>query len=123
MKLSKSEEALMGYLWRLERAFMKDLLQCYPIPKPAKTTVATLLKRLANKGVISYTLVNNTRQYYPLVSKDAYFSNHLTHLIGRFFDGSSAQFASFFTQKADLTKAELESLQAIIQQQIKEREK
>ena len=78
MKLSKSEEELMGYIWQLERAFMKDLLQCYPIPKPAKTTLATLLKRLANKGVIAYTLQNNTRQYYPLVSKDTYFSNHLT---------------------------------------------
>ena len=123
MKLSKSEEELMGYIWQLERAFMKDLLQCYPIPKPAKTTLATLLKRLANKGVIAYTLQNNTRQYYPLVSKDTYFSNHLTNLIGRFFNGSSAQFASFFTQKTDLSKAELKDLQEIIKQQIKEREK
>lgn len=123
MKLSKSEEELMGYIWQLERAFMKDLLQCYPTPKPAKTTLATLLKRLTNKEVITYTLYNNTRQYYPLVSKDTYFSNHITHLIGQFFNGSSAQFASFFTKKTDLSKAELKDLQEIIKQQIKEREK
>ena len=46
MQLSKSEEQLMQYLWKLERAFMKDLLDAYPEPKPANTTVATLLKRM-----------------------------------------------------------------------------
>ena len=52
MQLSNSEEQLMQYLWKLKNAFMKDLLEQYPDPKPAVTTVATLLKRMNDKGYI-----------------------------------------------------------------------
>ena len=50
MQLSNSEEQLMQHLWKLEKAFMKDLLDQYPDPKPATTTVATLLKRIIDKN-------------------------------------------------------------------------
>lgn len=53
MRLSTSEEQLMNYLWKLGKAFMKDLLQAYPDPKPAPTTVATLLKRMIDKKVVA----------------------------------------------------------------------
>ena len=54
MKLSKTEEELMRHLWKMEKAFMKDLIECYQEPKPATTTVATLLKRMQGKGFIAY---------------------------------------------------------------------
>ncbi len=56
MQLSKTEEQLMQHLWKLEKAFMKDLLLAFPDPKPATTTVATLLKRMNDKGFIAYKL-------------------------------------------------------------------
>ena len=40
MALSNSEEQLMQILWKQKRAFMKDLIDAYPDPKPAPTTVA-----------------------------------------------------------------------------------
>jgi predicted transcriptional regulator len=119
MQLSKSEEDLMNYLWKQENAFMKDLLDAYPEPKPANTTVATLLKRMTDKGFISYNLSGNSRQYYPLVKKKDYFSKHVNGLIKNFFNDSSSQFASFFTQETNLSKKELEDLRAIIDQELK----
>ena len=56
MQLSKSEEQVMQYLWKRNNAFMKDLLEDFPEPKPATTTVATLLKRMYDKGFIDYTV-------------------------------------------------------------------
>jgi len=119
MQLSKSEEQLMQHLWDLEKAFMKDLLEAYPEPKPATTTLLTLLKRMMDKGFVAYTLFGNSREYRPLVSKEDYFSKHINGLIKNFFDDSSAQFASFFTQKADLSKEELEVLKGIIDEELK----
>ena len=119
MQLSESEEELMSYLWQLEKGFMKDLLDAYPEPKPANTTVATLLKRMTDKGFVAYNKFGNSRQYYPLVKKKDYFSKHVNGLIKNFFNNSSTQFASFFTQETDLTKEELEELRAIIDNQIK----
>ena len=119
MKLSKTEEELMNHLWKLNKAFMKDLLEVYPEPKPATTTVATLLKRMTDKGFVGYNLLGNSREYYPLVKKKDYFSKHLDGLIKTFFNDSASQFASFFAKETDLSKQELEELRNLIDTEIK----
>lgn len=121
MDLSNSEEQLMQHLWDLEKAFLGDLLERYPDPKPASSTVATLLKRMQKKGFISYKQMGRSRQYYPLVKKSDYFSKHINSLISQFFNDSPSQFASFFTRKTDLSDEELEELQKIINNELKKR--
>jgi len=123
MQLSNSEEQLMQHLWKLEKAFMKDLLEAYPDPKPATTTVATLLKRMIDKKFVAYNEFGNSREYYPLVKKTDYFSKHVNGLIKNFFNNSASQFASFFTTETDLTKNELEELQKIIDKEIQKKKK
>src|ERR1035437_7230233 len=81
MKLSKTEEHLMEMIWKSEKAFLKDLLDSFPEPKPASTTVATLLKRMQDKGFVGYTMIGNSRQYYPLVKKSDYFSKQVKGII------------------------------------------
>ena len=119
MQLSKSEEELMNLLWRQKKAFMTDLLEAYDDPKPATTTVATLLKRMADKGFVAYTSYGRSREYYPLVKKKDYFAKHVNGLIKNFFNDSASQFASFFTKETDLSKEELEQLKQLIDEQIK----
>lgn len=119
MELTKTEEQLMQYLWKSNKAFMKDLLDCYPEPKPATTTVATLLKRMINKGFVTYKTFGKSREYYPLIKKEDYFSKHVNGLIKTFFNDSASQFASFFTRKTDLSKDELEALKEIIDKELK----
>ena len=123
IQLSKSEEQLMQYLWKRNKAFMKDLLGDFPNPKPATTTVATLLKRMADKGFVSYKTIGKSREYFPLVKKSDYFSKHVNSLIKNFFNDSASQFASFLTKETDLTNDELEELRKIIDNQIKENKK
>lgn len=118
MKLSRSEEQLMNYLWKMEKAFMKDLLEAYPDPKPAPTTVATLLKRMAAKKFVGYKTFGNSREYYPLITKATYFGKQVKGMIKNFFDNSPAQFASFFTSETELSKEELEELKELIDRQI-----
>ncbi len=121
MKLSKSEEQLMEYIWQKEKAFMKDLIDCFPEPRPASTTVATLLKRMTDKGVIGYNQLGNSREYYPLVKKSVYFSRHVNSMIKNYFDDSVLQFASFFTKETNLSKVQLEELKKIIDSEIKKK--
>ena len=121
MQLSKTEEQVMQLLWKRKKAFMKDLLEDFPTPKPATTTVATLLKRMTDKGFIDYKLFGKSREYFPLVKKSDYFSKHVNGLIKNFFDNSAPQFASFFTSETNLSKKDLEELRAIIEQQIKKK--
>lgn len=118
MNLSKAEEQLMNLIWEKGRAFMKDILDSYPEPKPATTTVATLLKRLQEKGAIYFELFGNSRAYFPLVDKNDYFSKKVNIMIKNFFNDSPAQFASFFTKETELDRKELEELKKIIEAQI-----
>ena len=121
MTLSNSEEQLMQVLWKQKRAIMKDLIVAYEDPKPASTTVATLLKRMQDKNFVDYVQVGRSREYFPLVKKKDYFSKHVNTLIKDFFNGSPTQFASFFTEETNLSKAQLEDLQELINDQIKKK--
>jgi predicted transcriptional regulator len=119
MKLSKAEEQLMEIIWNHKNVFLKDILESYPKPKPAGTTVATLLKRMQDKNVVAYRLFGNSREYYPLVKKEDYFSKHLGEMVKGFFNNSALQFASFFTTTSNLSEDELQELKKIIEQEIK----
>jgi predicted transcriptional regulator len=123
MQLSNSEEQLMEHLWTLKTAFMKDLLEAYPNPKPANTTIATLLKRMIDKKFVAYNEFGNSREYYPLVKKEDYFSKHVNGLIKNFFNDSASQFASFFTRETNLSQNELEELKKIIDVELQKKKK
>ncbi|KFE98389.1 penicillinase repressor [Chryseobacterium formosense] len=120
IKLTNSEKTLMDILWEKEKAFMKDILETYPEPKPAATTVATLLKRMQNKDLVGFTLYGNSREYFPKVAKGEYFKEEMTSMIDRFFNSSVTQFASFFTSNSKLTQKQLKELRDIIDKEIKD---
>lgn len=118
MSLSKAEEQIMEHIWKHEKLFLKELIESLPEPKPAATTVITLLKRMQDKGYVAYNLFGNSRQYYALVAKTEYFSNHVNGLIRNFFNNSAAQFGSFFARDTNLSTEELEQLREIINDEI-----
>jgi predicted transcriptional regulator len=114
MGLTSAEEQVMNYIWKLQKAFFKDLMEQFPEPKPAITTLNTLLKRMINKGFIAYRLFGNSREYYPLIDKNDYFSKHINNLIKKFFNNSAGQFASFFTSETNLSEEELKNLRQLV---------
>jgi len=118
MTLSNAEEQLMQYLWKQKKAVMKALIDAYEDPKPATTTIATMLKRMQDKGFVDYKQAGRSREYFPLVKKKDYFSKHVNGLIKNFFNNDAAQFASFFTETTNLSKTELEALKKMIDQKI-----
>jgi len=108
----------MKLLWKLDKAFIRDLLNEFPDPKPAPTTVITLLKRMIDKGFVSYRQCGNSREYFPVVKKSDYFSDHINVLIKDFFNNSTAQFASFFANETDMSPEELKELRDIVVKKI-----
>ena len=123
MQLTHAEERIMKHLWKLEKAYMKNILEEFPEPKPASTTVATLLKRMIVKGFVGFNQHGSNREYFPLVKKNQYFSTHINSIVKDFFNDSASQFASFFTNESDLSVSELEELKAILENRIKDQKK
>lgn len=112
--LSKSEEKLLHVIWSQEPTYLKDIMSAYPNPKPAKTTLATLLKRISDKGYVSYKQEGKIRCYSSTVSKTKYLKDKLGSFIGSFFDSSPAQFASFFAEEMELTAEEMEEVKQLL---------
>ena len=123
MYLTKAEEQIMKYLWKLKKAFMMDILEKFPEPKPAPSTIATLLKRMNDKGFVGYKQYGKVREYYPKVEKSEYFAKHVKEIINDFYNNSTTQFASFFTSETSLSLSELEEIRAIVEKQIAKHKK
>lgn len=121
MKLTAAEEQLMQFIWRREKVLLKDLIDSYNNPKPAKTTVATTVKKLIDKGFVGYDEIGNTRLYFAIVQKENYFSKQMKNMISQFFDNSTAQFASFFAKDAKLSKEELQNLRDLIDDELNQK--
>ncbi len=119
MKLSPAEEQLMESIWKLKKSFMKEIVDELPEPKPASTTISTMLKRMTEKGFIGYIEYGKSRQYYALIDKEKYFSKQVQGLIKNFFGNSALQFASFFAKETHMTASELEELKTIIDEELK----
>lgn len=120
-KLTDAEKDLMEIIWQKNTAFMKDIIEEYPEPKPATTTIATLLKRMQNKNLVDYKTFGNSREYFPLVEKGNYFAKEMQGMIGKFFNNSVTQFASFFTANSKLSEKELIEIKKIIEAEIQKK--
>ena len=123
MQLTNAEEQVMKFIWKLEKAYMKNILDEFTEPKPASTTVATLLKRMIDKGFVGYNQHGSNREYYPLIKKAEYFSKHINLVIKDFFSNSASQFASLFTNETNLSLSDLEELKQIVEKKIKNQQK
>ncbi len=120
-ELTKAEKQVMQYIWKLEKAFLKDIVEQFPEPKPAYTTISTVIRVLVKKGFIGYNTYSKVHEYYPIISKDVYFKKHFKGIIKNFFNGSVSNFASFFTEDKDLSISELEQIKKMVEQKITEK--
>lgn len=98
MELTKAEEQIMHILWKLEKGFVKDILEHFEEPKPAYTTIATIVRILEKKGFVSFNAYGNAHQYYPLISKEEYSKTHVNSVFKRYFKGSVKDLVSFFAK-------------------------
>lgn len=73
-ELTKAEEQIMQILWKIGKAFVKDVIELLPEPKPAYNTVSTIIRILETKGFVSYHAFGKSHQYYAVVKKEEYKS-------------------------------------------------
>jgi len=108
--LTKAEEDIMQVLWKLEKAFVKEIVDEMPEPKPHYNTVSTIIKILADKGVVGSETFGKANRYYPLVNKDEYSRKSMKQFVKGYFEGSYSSMFSFFAKEKDVSIDELESI-------------
>ena len=108
--LTKAEEQVMQAIWKLNKAFLREIVDAMPAPKPHQNTVATLLKILIEKKYVKADVIGRMHQYYPAVSKDLYSKASMKNLVKGYFQGSFSDAVSFMVKENNLSIEELELL-------------
>ncbi|WP_316753163.1 BlaI/MecI/CopY family transcriptional regulator [Pedobacter gandavensis] len=110
VQLTKAEEQIMQVLWELGEGTVQDIRDRLEEVKPARTTVATVLTILENKGFASHTSQGRVNVYQPLISKEGYSKSQLSGLLKNYFNNSFAAMASFFARENNYSIEELDLL-------------
>jgi BlaI family transcriptional regulator, penicillinase repressor len=108
--LTKAEEQIMQVIWKLDKAFLREILDELPPPKPHNNTVATIIKILVEKEFVGITVFGRTHQYSALISKDTYSKSTMKSLIKGYFEGSFSNAVSFMVKENNISLEELELL-------------
>ena len=117
-ELTRAEEQIMQILWKLERGFVKDIIDDLPVPKPAYNTVSTIIRILEKKGVVSHKAYGNTHEYFALITKDEYKKKYFKSFLTRYFGDSFPDMVSFFAGDRDLSLQELEEIRQRLGEEI-----
>jgi len=123
MRLTRAEEEVMQVLWKIKKGFVKDILEHFPEPKPAYTTISTIVRILQDKGFVSHKAYGRSHEYFPLISKEEYTKNHIKSFVRDYFSNSFKNMVSFFTESKSISLKEMEEIMKIMQNEVKKRKK
>jgi predicted transcriptional regulator len=97
-------------LWKLEKAYLKEIIEEMPAPKPHNNTVNTLLKILIDKEFVSHEVHGRNHYYFPLVSKSDYSKSSIANIVENYFEGSFANVVSFMVDTKSLKQKDIDLL-------------
>lgn len=90
----------MQVLWKLKKAFVKDVIEHLPDePKPPYNTVSSVVRILERKGYAGFKAYGKTYEYFPLVSKMEYRTASFKRMLSQYFDDSPTALVSFMVEE------------------------
>ncbi|MDN5205551.1 BlaI/MecI/CopY family transcriptional regulator [Fulvivirgaceae bacterium BMA10] len=114
-ELTKTEERVMQILWKLKRAFVKDVIEQLPDPKPPYNTISSVIRLLEQKGFIDHKAYGKTYEYFPIVSKLAYKKFAFKNFLQNYFEDSYENVVSYIVQEEDIDEDQIQKLREIIE--------
>ncbi|MBN2638507.1 MAG: BlaI/MecI/CopY family transcriptional regulator [Bacteroidales bacterium] len=121
--LTRAEEQIMQKLWKLKKAYVKEIIDLLPNPKPAYNTVSTIVRILESKGFVGHISHGKTHEYYPLITQKDYRKKAFNRLFKNYFSNSYASLTSFLTQNQDMSLEDLEEMRKALESEIEKKSK
>jgi len=114
-ELTRAEEQLMQVLWKLQKGYVKDVIEQLPEPKPAYNTVSTIVRILETKGFVGHNAYGKSHEYYPLISKEEYQNFATDKLMSGYFDNSVKRMFSYFVKEEKIDLKEADEIMKLIE--------
>ena len=112
--LTKAEEQLMQVLWKMQRAFIREIIDQMPEPKPVHSSVSTIMRVLEAKGLVGYDAFGKSHRYFPLISKEEYKRFQLMKLLSNYFENSAQKLFSFFIDQQQIPEEDVREIKKMI---------
>lgn len=114
-KLTNKEEEVMKILWKLKKAFVKEILEEMEGEKPHYNTLSTIVRNLQEKGYVDHEAFGNTHRYFPTISKDQYRKKYVNAAIVDYYEDSFKSLVSHFAQEEKISIDELKEIINLIE--------
>ena len=112
--LTKAEEQLMQVLWKMQRAFIREIIDQMPEPKPVHSSVSTIMRVLEAKGLVGYDAFGKSHRYFPLISREEYKRFQLMKLLSNYFENSAQKLFSFFIDQQQIPEEDVRKIKKMI---------
>ena len=112
--LTKAEEQLMQVLWKMQRAFIREIIDQMPAPKPVHSSVSTIMRVLEAKGLVGYDAFGKSHRYFPLISREEYKRFQLMKLLSNYFENSAQKLFSFFIDQQQIPEEDVKEIKKMI---------
>lgn len=114
-KLTNKEEQIMRILWKLNKAFVKEVMAEILEEQPHYNTLSTIIRNLEEKGFVSHNAFGKTHQYFPIVKMEDYRKRFMNTAIDTYFNSSYKNMVSFFAEEEKISAEELREILEIIE--------
>lgn len=116
-ELTRAEERIMQIFWKLQKAFVKDVIEeIDEKPKPPYNTISSIVRILEKKGYLSYKAYGKTYEYFPSIDKETYLKQSFKKFFANYFDSSASNLLSYMVKEEKLSQADIEEIKKIINQ-------
>ena len=113
--LGELQHAIMQVLWERDEATVAEVHEAlHPDRGLAPTTIATMLRKMEDKGVVGHRVEGRHFVYRPTVSEEMVRSSMLGELLARLFAGDPAALVAHLVADHDIDDVEIERLRALL---------
>ncbi len=115
--LTPLELKVMNILWKLKKAFVKEIREQWDgtdEDKPAYNTISTTVRILETKEYVGHQAFGRTHQYFPKVSRFAYQKRLMGNILENAFSGSTTNLVSALIDNQKVSEEDLKEIEELI---------
>lgn len=114
-QISEAEFEVMKIVWKYAPISTNEITdRLVQTTTWSPKTIQTLIKRLVNKGALTYEKQSRVFVYTPLVDQDEYIGQESTSFLNRFYGGNISSMLSAYLDQDKLSETEIHTLRSLL---------
>lgn len=114
-QISEAEFEVMKIVWKYAPISTNEITEkLLRTTSWSPKTIQTLIKRLVNKGALTYEKQSRVFVYTPLVEEEEYINQESSAFLKRFYDGNITAMLSAYIENGRLSETEIDNLRSLL---------